>query len=131
MLTGFHHVTLRVSDLGRAREFYSALPGFVLDQDFPDLGKLRFRVGEARMRLVLVAPLPEIAAGEPFDESRIGLDHIAIGVEGGLGFLRELEQALLDLGATNSGIGRDRAGRLAMITFRDPDNIQWEFFEDS
>jgi hypothetical protein len=25
---------------------------------------------------------------------------------------------------------RDRAGQNAMVTFRDPDNIQWEFFED-
>jgi len=54
----FHHVTSNVGDLDRSRAFYSALPGFELDQDFPDLGKLRYRIGAARARLVLCAPLP-------------------------------------------------------------------------
>jgi hypothetical protein len=73
-----------------------------LDQDFPDLGKLRYR---------------------------IGLDHIAVGVTGGRRALADLEAALHRIGAVTDGIHLDRAGQLAMITFRDPDNVQWEFFE--
>ena len=46
MLTGFHHLTLRVTDLDRSRTFYSALPGFALDQDFPDLASCA--IGSAR-----------------------------------------------------------------------------------
>jgi catechol 2,3-dioxygenase-like lactoylglutathione lyase family enzyme len=63
MLRGYHHVTLRVTDLDRSRSFYSALPGFVLDQDFSDLEKLRYRIGDSRARLVLCAPLPGTPPG--------------------------------------------------------------------
>lgn len=130
MLTGVHHLTLNVSDLDRARAFYSALPEFELDQDFPDLGKLRYRVGRSRFRLVLVTRLPGTPDGDRFDERRIGLDHIAIGVSGGRDALAELEIVLLRIGAPTDGVKLDRAGDLAMITFRDPDNVQWEFFEE-
>lgn len=128
MVTGWHHITLNVSDLQRSRRFYEALPGFVLDQDFPGR-KLRFRVGEAAARLVLVSPLPGTPTGDRFSEHRIGLDHMAIGVSS-----REELEAILtvlrDIGAETDGIHLDRAGEASMITFRDPDNIQWEFFEE-
>jgi len=130
MLRGFHHVALRVTDLDRSRAFYSALPGFVLDQDFPDLEKLRFRIGDSRTRLVLCAPLPGTPAGDRFSERRIGLDHIAVGVGGGRRSLEELERALCAIGAPTDGVTLDRAGVLSLITFRDPDNIQWELFEE-
>ena len=129
MLLGFHHVTLNVTDLDRSRAFYSALPEFVLDQDFPDLGKLRYRIGEARARLVLCTPLPGTPADDRFDEHRIGLDHIAVAVTGRAA-LDELESRLRLIGAETDGVHLDRAGELAMITFRDPDNVQWEFFEE-
>ncbi|MGC4111809.1 MAG: VOC family protein [Nocardioides sp.] len=130
MLTGFHHLTLRVSDLDRARAFYSALPGFVLDQDFPDLGKLRYRIGSDEGRLVLCAPVPGTPEGDRFDEHRIGLDHIAVGVAGGRDALVGLETTLRALGVVTDGIELDRAGVLSKITFRDPDNYQWELFEE-
>lgn len=130
MLVGFHHITLRVSDLERSRAFYSALPDFRLDQDFPDLGKLRYRIGETSTRLVLCAPLPGTPADDRFSERRIGLDHIAIGVNGGPESLHHLESALRRLKADTDGVKLDRAGDLAMITFRDPDNVQWEFFQE-
>jgi catechol 2,3-dioxygenase-like lactoylglutathione lyase family enzyme len=130
MLSGWHHVTLRVSDLDRARAFYSALPEFVLDQDFPDLGKLRFRIGSTKARLVLCMPLPGTPSNDRFEERRIGLDHVAVGVVGGRASLVALEKALRALGAETDGVKLDRAGEVGMITFRDPDNIQWEFFED-
>ncbi|HKE70115.1 MAG TPA: VOC family protein [Nocardioidaceae bacterium] len=130
MLGGLHHITLRVSDLDRSRAFYTALPEFVLDQDFPDLKKLRYRIGDTRMRLVLCAPLPGTPHGDRFDERRIGLDHIAVGARGGRESLDQLEIVLRRIGADTDGVKLDRAGELAMITFRDPDNFQWEFFQE-
>ncbi|QSB16241.1 VOC family protein [Natronosporangium hydrolyticum] len=128
MVRGFHHVTLNVSDLQRSRRFYEALPGFVVDQEVPGR-KLRFRIGDAAARLVLRPPLPGTPEGDQFSEKRIGLDHVAIGVSS-----REELEAILkvlnDLGAETDGIHLDRAGEAAMITFRDPDHIQWEFFEE-
>jgi glyoxylase I family protein len=129
MVSGFHHITLNVSDLDRSRRFYEALPGFVLDQDFPG-EKLRFRIGRTAARLVLVPPVPGTPEGDRFSECRIGLDHLAVGVSG----RDQLEAALATLrsiGAETDGIHLDRAGEAAMITFRDPDNIQWELFEEA
>jgi catechol 2,3-dioxygenase-like lactoylglutathione lyase family enzyme len=128
VITGFHHITLNVSDLDRSRRFYEALPGFVVDQDFPG-EKVRFRIGAAAVRLVLVPPLPGTPAGDRFSERRIGLDHLALGVPGREA-LEALLAALRGIGAETDGIHLDRAGEAAMITFRDPDNVQWEFFEE-
>jgi glyoxylase I family protein len=128
MVSGFHHITLNVSDLERARRFYEALPGFVIDQDFPG-EKLRFRIGTTAARLVLVPPLPGTPDGDRFSEYRIGLDHLAVGVSS-RDELESMLEALRSVGADTDGIHMDRAGEVAMITFRDPDNIQWEFFEE-
>ena len=99
------------------------MPEFTLDQDFPDLGKLRYRIGHTRSRLVLCEPLPGTPDGDRFNERRIGLDHIAIGVLGGRESVEQLEIALRRIGADTDGVKLDRAGKLAMISFRDPDNF--------
>ena len=123
----FHHITLRVSDLRRARAFYEGVLGLTVDQDFPE-EKLRFRLGGTATRLVLVPPLAGTPAGDRFTEQRIGLDHVAIGVAAGE--VARLAAVLADAGVPNSGIKADPMGP-AMITFRDPDNVQWEFFEEA
>ena len=121
----FHHITLRVSDLRRARMFYEDVLGLAVDQDFPE-EKVRLRFAGTSTRLVLVPPLPGTPAGDRFTERRIGLDHLAIGVA--VGTVAGLVRTLNDAGVPNSGVKADPLGP-AMITFRDPDNIQWEFFE--
>ena len=78
VLTGFHHITLNVTDLSRARAFYEGVLGLKVDQDFPG-EKLRLRIGETG-RLVLRPPLPGTPPGDRFTERRVGLDHLAIGV---------------------------------------------------
>jgi glyoxylase I family protein len=128
VVNGFHHIRLNVSDPARSRRFYEALPGFEVDQDIPGY-KVRFRIGATAARLVLAPPLPGTPVGDRFSERRIGLDHLAIGVSG-----RERLEAMLvalrRIGAETDGIHFDRSGEAAMITFRDPDNVQWEFFEE-
>ena len=123
----FHHITLRVSDLGRARAFYEGVLGLTVDQDFPG-EKVRFRLDGTATRLVLVPPLPGTPPDERFDERRIGLDHVAIGVPAGE--VARMAAILDDAGVPNSGVKADPLGP-AMITFRDPDNVQWEFFEEA
>jgi glyoxylase I family protein len=122
-----HHITLNVSDLERARAFYVGVLGLRVDQDFP-AEKLRLRLDGTATRLVLVPPLPGTPAGDRFTEHRIGLDHLAIGVP--VGEAARLAEVLDGAGVPNSGVKTDPLGP-AMITFRDPDNIQWEFFEES
>src|SRR5689334_599864 len=92
MLTGVHHVTLRVTDLSGARAFYEDVLGLKVDQDFPG-EKLRLRIGETD-RLVLHPPLPDTPSGDRFSEQRIGLDHLAIGVSS----YQELERLAEALG---------------------------------
>jgi glyoxylase I family protein len=126
VLTGFHHVTVNVTDLSRARAFYEGVLGLEVDQDFPG-EKLRLRIGETG-RLVLRPPLPGTPSGDRFSERRIGLDHLAIGVSGPA----ELEQLaeVLRRNGVAADLHHDPLGP-AVVTFRDPDNIQWEFFEQA
>ena len=126
MPTGFHHVTLNVADLSRARAFYEGVLGLKVDQDFPG-EKLRLRIGETD-RLVLHPPLPDTPSGDRFSEQRIGLDHLAIGVSS----LQELERLaeVLRRNGVAADLHHDPMGP-AIVTFRDPDNIQWELFEQT
>jgi catechol-2,3-dioxygenase len=61
---------------------------------------------------------------ERFDETRTGLDHVALGVAD-RGELEAWERVLTDKGVEHSAIA-DRAWG-SVLTFRDPDNIQLEF----
>lgn len=118
-----HHITLNVSDLDRSRAFYAGVLGLTIDQDFPG-EKLRFRLDGTATRIVLKPALPGTPAGDRFTERRIGLDHIALGVPAGAA--ARYATVLDEAGVPNSGV--KPAG---MITFRDPDNVQWEFFEEA
>ena len=127
MPTGFHHVTLTVTDLPRARAFYEGILGFTVDQDFPG-EKLRLRFGAgSSARLVLRPPLPGTPAGDQFSERRIGLDHLAVGVAS-RAELDALTEALRR-GGVAADVHHDPLGP-QIVTFRDPDNFQWEFFEE-
>ena len=125
MLSGFHHVTLNVTDLSRARAFYEGILGFEVDQDFPGR-KLRLRVGESRARLVLCPP-PGAVDADRFSEYSIGLDHVSFGAS--RADLDRLASALSAAGVSAS-LNRDPLGP-AVLCFRDPDNIALEFFEES
>jgi glyoxylase I family protein len=145
VLTGFHHVTLNVTDLPRARAFYEGVLGFEVDQDFPGR-KLRLRFGTSRARLVLCPPpdfrltaeqarsvlsgggpdIPAPVGADRFSEYRIGLDHVAFGAS--RADLDRLAGVLSAAGIT-ADLHHDPVGP-AVLSFRDPDNIQLEFFED-
>jgi catechol 2,3-dioxygenase-like lactoylglutathione lyase family enzyme len=126
MPAGVHHITLNVTDLEVSRAFYEGLLGFGVDQDFPG-EKLRLRLAEDGTRLVLRPLLPGTPAGDEFSEYRAGLDHIAIGAAREEVF--RLAETLRRAGLT-ADLHRNRGSEHAMVTFRDPDNIQWEFFEE-
>jgi len=124
VLSGFHHVTLNVTDLSRARAFYEGVLGFEVDQDFPGR-KLRLRVGESRARLVLRPP-PSAVDADRFSENRIGLDHVSFGAS--RADLDRLANALAAAGVP-ANLDHDPLGP-AVLCFRDPDNIALEFFEE-
>ncbi|MGP8001603.1 MAG: VOC family protein [Streptosporangiaceae bacterium] len=125
MPAGYHHITLRVTDLDRARAFYAGVLGFTVDQDFAG-EKLRLRFGAGPARLVLHPLLPGTPAGDRFTEARVGLDHIAVAAT--RDEVTRLTDALRTAGVP-ADLHRDPLGYV-LVSFRDPDNIQWEFFED-
>ncbi|GAB3748270.1 VOC family protein [Microlunatus parietis] len=128
--SGIHHLTLRVRDLDRARWFYGEVLGLEIDQDFPPEpdypGKLRLRLPDGT-RIVLVRPLPGTAADDRFSERRIGLDHVSLSMPGEL--LEPLVERLRSHGIDTEGARHDELGP-RLVSFRDPDNIAWECFED-
>lgn len=125
MLSGFHHVTLNVTDLSRARAFYEGVLGFDVDQDLRGY-KVRLRIGESRARLVLCPPPEGSADGGRFSEYGIGLDHISFGAS--RDELDLMHQALQVAGVP-ADLHHDPLGP-AVLCLRDPDNIQLEFFEE-
>jgi len=64
---------------------------------------------------------------EPFSERRTGLDHLEF-VVAERGELDVWAGRLDELGIAHSGVKQPPYTSNAMLTFRDPDNIQLEFF---
>jgi len=72
------------------------------------------------------AEIPAPVGADRFSEHRIGLDHVAFGAS--RADLDQLAGALSAAGVT-ANLHYDPVGP-AVLCFRDPDNIQLEFFED-
>lgn len=125
MRTGaIHHVRLTVTDLERAREFYSALLGCQVAMEL-ETGVILTN-GSV---LVGLRPAPEqerAGKRDRFDENRVGLDHLSFSVAS----RQELEAAvrILDEHDVPHTEIRDLgpAFGIYVLIFRDPDNIQLE-----
>jgi glyoxylase I family protein len=117
------HVALTVTDLGRSVPWYERLFGAkpVLDED---TGPFRHVVWAVGQTLVGLHQFPD-GRPEPFDERRVGLDHVAFACAN-RGELQQWESKLNELGVANGGIVDANYG--SGLSFRDPDNIALEFF---
>lgn len=132
-ITGFHHFSPTVSDVEASAQWYEQV--FRMNRvpvPFPHYG-----AEDDGYAVFLMDPRSGIAIGlhhhnanpgQPFHESRTGLDHISFAVA---------ERADLDawagwldaLGIENSGvIDTDKLVPYSVVVFRDPDNIQLELF---
>lgn len=119
-----HHLTLTVTDIERAREFYTSLLGFQVAMMFGP----RAILSNGTVILVLTPPPDPTRAisDDHFNENRVGLDHVSFGVSS----RDELEQAvrLFDEQGVSHGEIKDLGPDLGIyvLAFRDPDNIQIE-----
>jgi glyoxylase I family protein len=119
------HVALTVTDLDRSVPWYEALFDAkpVLDEDTGPFRHVVWLVGG--QTLVGLHQFPDLASGEPFDERRVGLDHLAFACAN-RAELEQWETRLKDLGIANGGVVNASYG--SGLSFRDPDNIALEFF---
>ena len=113
-----HHATLTVTDVQRASQLYTSALGF---QVAAELGP-RILLSNGSV-VVALAPAP--VGGDRFDENRVGLDHLSFSVAS----RAELDQAVRVLdehGVPHGEVTELGALGIAILAFRDPDNIQLE-----
>jgi glyoxylase I family protein len=129
--SGYAHIRLTVTDIGRSRAFYEDIFGWPVAYEVPEgadastreqlaflFGGVIYRLGDSLFGLRPVA-------SDTFDENRVGLDHVSFSVAG----LEDLDAAaslLEERGIPHSGV-KD-IGSAHILEFRDPDNIALELF---
>ena len=118
---GIDHVTLTVSDINRTKDFYEQL----FQTKFTKHKENSFNLLPVGIPVWFVQ-WEKQHARDRFDETRIGLDHIAFHLEA-LKDLEKFVKRLKEMGAKTAGLQRF-AGKYPYVAFRDPDNIQTEFF---
>ena len=128
-ISGRIEVNLTVRDPGISAAWYSELLSMQTLYDFvaPD-GRMHYvclREPESELVLCLVGHAEN--TGEPFNEVHTGLDHLEFIVDS-RDDLHGWATRLDDLGMAHSGVKTPSHTRNAMLTFRDPDQIQLEFF---
>ncbi|MGZ4620244.1 MAG: VOC family protein [Frankiaceae bacterium] len=127
-ISGYHHLSLTVTDLDRSTAWWTEVLGFALLRRFERDGmtKVILRHPSGGILFSLTGH-GERAPAEPFSEFRTGMDHLAFAVA---------DRAELDawkarferLGVEHSDIKASSSAEL--IAFRDPDNIAIEVYAD-
>lgn len=124
-LNGVHHLALTVTDVPRARDFYSNILGF---QVLMELGpKVIMANGSTILALNLAPDSTQAPPNDRFTENRAGLDHVSFGVAS----RADLEAAVHTFDQNNVPHGEiNDLGHVGLpiyvLAFRDPDNIQLE-----
>lgn len=122
---GIHHITVRVNDIEASRRFYQDVVGFDVQTPQDDL--YLFQSGNTIV--VLVPPLDGTPEADRFSEHRIGMDHLAFAVDD-RAELDRLVDRLREAGVETAGVEVEPILNLnkEYVCFRDPDNVQLEFF---
>jgi catechol 2,3-dioxygenase-like lactoylglutathione lyase family enzyme len=137
-VTSLHHVAIRVRDPVASRRFYEDVLGFAFMEipvsgDFiaewegaPAEGALiAMQAGDTFV--ILEPPLEGTSRDDRFSERRIGVDHLAFGVDS-RDDLERIEGSLRGAGVETAGIEFDPVLQKEYVAFRDPDNVQCEFY---
>ena len=125
-ITGFHHVTLTVTDVDRSSEWYLDVLGFELRAAIPHPEFKRVALRHPDMTTLLTLINHPTTTGE-FDETRTGLDHVAFAVASADDVDRWASW-LDEKGVPRSEVKDGALPGSRLITFRDPDGIQVECY---
>jgi glyoxylase I family protein len=121
------HIDLSVSDVEKSAAWYCDV-----------LGLRRLRRADLDNRIMIVLRHEEtgliiglnqhqVQSADRFDEHSPGLDHIGFGVPE-RGDLDRWQSRLVQAGVEHSPVQDSPSGSGAALVFRDPDNIQLEFW---
>lgn len=121
------HIDLTVKDVEKSADWYVRI-----------LGLVRLKRADLDNRIMIVLRHPEsgliiglnqhdVPSGDAFDEHRPGLDHLGFGVAT-RDELLDWQQRLAELGVEHSPVTDSASGSGSALVFRDPDNIQLEFW---
>ena len=117
---GLNHLILTISNVARSRIFYQEILGFHL-MDIAD--GFYFVCGGVS---IFFFPSNRSLPDDRFDESRIGLDHLSFTAPNEEA-LQTLADKLHASGIETQGVEQYHTGN-KYVAFRDPDNIQLEYW---
>lgn len=120
-MLGLSHLALSVRDVAKAKEFWVDAMGFEVVTEEEAFCSLLER--GARMAVIITDHTGTVAG--PFDERRVGLDHLALAVPD-VETLLCWEQRLRRLGVLTSEITESDAGH--HLNLRAPDGVAIELF---
>ncbi len=130
-----HHIALTVSDLDASVDWYSTVFGVRHQMDAPHPGGVGRILADDSWQLTIALHAHDASAGEPFHETRTGMDHVGFllptraDLERWQDHLAEngVERSTqADRPLTQSPIADEPYG--SVLVFRDRDNIQLELF---
>ncbi len=133
--TGFSHIRLTVTDIATSKAFYTALFGAEPTADFSDsadepgvredperlYGGCTFAVGANQ----ILGLRPVAVAGDRFDSTRVGLDHLSLAV-GSTDDLDAAIQRLNSAGVSHGEVTPLQDFAMAILSIQDPDDINLE-----
>lgn len=133
-LTGLHHIRLTVTDIERSKAFYSQLLGIDPAIDFTTesldsgvstdahrfFGGCTYAFGDQLLGLRPVAQ-----PGDRFDSTRVGLDHLSLGVHT-IDDLHRAAERLDHLHVPHGGVSELADLGIAILSLQDPDDINLE-----
>lgn len=126
-LTGISHLDLSVTDAERSAEWYCRVLGLKRLKRADLSNRIMVVLQHSATGLVIGVNQHVATAGDRFDEHVPGLDHVGFGVES-REELFELEKHLTAENVEHSPVTDSPSGSGTALVFRDPDNIQLEFW---
>lgn len=124
-LLAFHHLSLSVTDLDRSVGWYQQVLGLQITAEVEGAGFRRTRMRSPSGEVTFTLTCHDERSGDRFDERRTGMDHVSFRLAP-----EELPvwKARLEQLAVEHSDVKSSSSDTALITLRDPDNIQLELF---